>query len=56
MIIAKEAGKAAETDAEGNFLFSGLTPGQHTFQVMLSGKKAREIKATIPGQSYDFEI
>jgi hypothetical protein len=56
MIVAKEGGRVAETDAEGNYSFKGLSAGRQTFRVIVSGEKARDIMMTIPGQSYDIEV
>jgi hypothetical protein len=55
-VIAKEARMTAETDKEGHYFFSKLPTGKHTFQVLVSGKKAQEAQVTIPSASYDLEV
>jgi hypothetical protein len=55
-VVAKEAGMTAETDDDGHYSFSKLSMGKHTFQVLVSGKKVREMSVTIPSRSYDLEV
>jgi hypothetical protein len=55
VVVAKEAGMSAETDSEGTYLFKGLSAGKQTFQVLVAGKKVKEIVMTIPSRSYDIE-
>ena len=55
-VVAKEAGMSAVTDDEGRYSFPKLTPGQHTFQVLVPGKKTRESTVNIPSASYDLEM
>jgi hypothetical protein len=55
-VVAKEAGMTAETDDDGRYSFPKLTTGKHTFQVLVSGKKVREMSVTIPSRSYDLEV
>ena len=54
-IVAKEAGKTAVTDEQGRYVFAKLAPGEHTMQVLVAGRKPREIPVTVPGSSYDLE-
>jgi hypothetical protein len=55
-IVAKEAGMTAVTDKDGRYHFNKLAAGEHTLQVLVAGKKAREIPVTVPGSSYDLEV
>ena len=55
-VVAKEAGMTAMTDDQGSYSFPKITMGEHTFQVLVSGKKVREMPVTIPGTSYDLEV
>ena len=55
-VLAKEAGMAAVTDDQGQYYFSKLNTGEHTFQVIIPGKEIQEIPVTIPGPSYDLGI
>ena len=56
MVVAKEAGMTAVTDEEGQYSFPKLTTGEYTFQVLVSGKKVREVSVAIPGENYDLEV
>lgn len=56
MVIAKEAGMTAETDDQGRYSFSKLSEGKHTFQVLVRGRKVKEVSFTIPNASYDLEV
>jgi hypothetical protein len=55
-VVAKEAGVTCVTDAGGKYFFPKISEGRHTFQILVSGKKMREIVVTVPGQSYDLEV
>ena len=55
-IVAKEARMTAETDEQGYYSFPNLAIGQHTLQVLVSGKEVREAVVTIPSASYDLEV
>jgi len=55
-VVAKEVGMTAVTDEEGYYSFPKLTAGEHTFQVLVSGKKVGETSVTIPSASYDLEV
>jgi hypothetical protein len=55
-VVAKEAGMTATTDEQGRYSFPGLTIGEHTFQVLVSGKKVKETLVTIPSTSYNLEL
>ena len=55
-VVAKEAGMTARTDDQGHYSFPKLTPGKHTFQVLVSGKKVKETSVTIPSANYDLEV
>jgi hypothetical protein len=55
-VVAKEARMTAETDDQGHYSFPKLTEGRHTFEVLVSGKKVKEVSVTIPSASYDLEV
>lgn len=55
-VVAKEAGRTAEADADGRYTFPGLQKGRYTFQVSVQGKPAKEIEVDIPGDNYDLGI
>lgn len=55
-VVAKEAGMTAVTDEQGRYYFPKLAAGEHTFQVLLTGKEVRETSVTVPGTSYDLEV
>jgi hypothetical protein len=55
-VVAKEAGMTAKTNEQGRYSFPKLPEGKHTFQVLVSGKKVREVSITVPGASYDLEV
>ncbi|HEY79296.1 MAG TPA: DUF4255 domain-containing protein [Dehalococcoidia bacterium] len=55
-VVAKEAGMTATTDEQGRYSFPRLAMGEHTFQVLVSGKKVKETPVTIPSTSYDLEL
>ncbi len=55
-VVAKEARMTAMTDDQGCYSFPKLTTGEHTFQVLISGKKVWETLVTIPSVNYDLEV
>jgi hypothetical protein len=55
-VVAKEAGMTTVTDEQGRYSFPKITAGKHTFQVLVSGKKAQEASVTVPDASYDLEV
>ncbi len=55
-VVAKEAGMTALADEKGRYYFPKLTAGKHTFQVLIAGKKAKEISMSVPSTSYDLEV
>jgi hypothetical protein len=55
-VVAREAGMTAMTDDKGEYSFPKLSMGEHTFQVLVEGKKVQEKKVTVPGTSYDLEV
>jgi hypothetical protein len=55
-VIAKEAGMTAVTDDQGHYSFPKLNTGEHTFQVLVPGKKVRETSVSVPGTNYDLEV
>ena len=55
-VLAREVGMTARTDSEGKYNFSRIPAGKHTFQVLVSGEKVKEIKVTVPSQSYNLEV
>lgn len=55
-ILAKEAGMTAVINDKGFYTFTNIQPGKHTFEVVIAGKKIKDIAITIPSKSYDLEI
>jgi hypothetical protein len=55
-VVAKEARMTAMTDDKGEYSFPKLSIGEHTFQVLVAGKKVQEKSVTIPSTSYDLEV
>jgi len=55
-VVAKEAGMTAVTDEEGHYSFLKLATGEHTFQVLVSGKKVQETSVIVPSASYNLEV
>ncbi len=55
-VVAREARMTAKTDDQGYYSFAKLPEGEQTLQVLVSGKKVREVAVTIPSASYDLEI
>ena len=55
-VVAREARMTVKTDDQGYYSFFKLPTGKQTFQVLVSGKKVREVAVTIPSASYDLEI
>jgi len=55
-VVAREARMTAKTDDQGYYSFFKLPIGKQTLQVLVSGKKVREVTVTIPSASYDLEI
>ncbi|MFC1892705.1 Pvc16 family protein [Chloroflexota bacterium] len=55
-VVAKEAGMTSVTDDQGRYSFPKISPGKHTFQVLVSGKKVQETTVTIPDANYDLEV
>ena len=55
-VVAKEAGMTAKTDDQGRYSFHKLQEGKHTFQVLVSGKKVREVSVTVSTANYDLEV
>ncbi|MFO7997153.1 MAG: Pvc16 family protein [Dehalococcoidia bacterium] len=55
-VVAKEAGMTTLTDAQGRYSFAKISPGKHTFQVLIAGKKAHEASIIVPSTSYDLEV
>ncbi len=55
-VVAKEAGMTTVTDDQGRYSFPKITAGKHTFQVLVSGKKAQEASVTVPDANYDLEV
>lgn len=56
IIVAREAGMTARSDAAGRYSFFRLPPGEQTLLIIVPGKKDREIKVSVPGTGYDIEI
>jgi hypothetical protein len=55
-VVAREARMTAVTDEEGRYTFPKLPPGEHTFQVVVTGREAKEITVAVPAASYDIEV
>ncbi len=55
-IIAREAGITTETDDGGIYSFKNIQEGDHTFEILVSGKKVSESLVKVPAASYDLEI
>ncbi len=55
-VVVRENGMTAETDNQGQFAFAHLPRGKFTFEVMVSGKKVKEISVSIPSKNYDLEV
>ncbi len=55
-VVAKEARMTAEADDQGRYSFHKLPEGKHTFQVLILGKKVKEVSITVPATSYDLEV
>ena len=55
-VVAKEVGMTAKTDDQGRYSFRKLPEGKHTFQVLVSGKKVREVSVTVSAANYDLEV
>lgn len=56
MVVAKEVGMTAKSDATGHYIFPKLPPGNYTFRVSAPGREEREIAITIPSDNYDLEL
>jgi hypothetical protein len=55
-VISKETGHVARTDAEGKYYFPHISAGKHTFQVLVSGRKPKEVVITVPSIDYNLEV
>jgi hypothetical protein len=55
-VVAREAGRTAETNADGQYTFNKLQRGKHTFEVSARGKPAREVELEIPSENYNIEL
>ena len=55
-VVAKEVRMTADTDDQGQYSFTRLSAGEHTFQVIVSGKMVKETSITVPSASYDLEV
>lgn len=56
VVLAKEAGMTAVINDKGYYSFINIPPGKYTFQVVVEGKKIKDITVTIPSKNYDIEI
>jgi len=55
-IVAREAGRTAETDADGLYSLENLGEGKHTLDVFVAGKKVKEVSITVPAKDYNLEV
>jgi len=55
-VVAKELSMTAETNDQGFYSFKNIEEGQHTFEILVSGKKVSEALVTVPSTSYDLEV
>ena len=55
-VVAREARMTARTDDSGHYTFLRLPLGEHTFQVVMPGRKAKEVSVAVPAASYDIEV
>ena len=55
-IIAREVGRSAETDADGQYALDNLREGKHTLDVFVGGKKVKEVAITVPAKDYNLEV
>ena len=55
-VLVKEANMTATTDENGQYYFPRISQGTYTFQVLVDGKKQKEIKINVPDRNYDIEI
>lgn len=55
-IVAKEVNKTAVTSEKGEYFFTNIAQGKYTFQVLVNGKKPKEVKINIPDKKYDIEV
>lgn len=56
MVLVKETGMTAVINSKGYYTFPNIQPGKHTFQVVIEGKKIKDIEITVPSKDYDIEI
>ncbi|MCX6006860.1 MAG: Pvc16 family protein [Chloroflexi bacterium] len=55
-VSVKDSGLTAVTDESGNYKLSKIRKGNYIFEVTASGRTAREIEITVPGNTYDIEL
>ena len=55
-IVARDARRTTQSDAFGRYSLGKLTPGKHTLQVLVSGKRIKETTLIVPADNYDIEI
>jgi hypothetical protein len=55
-VVDREGRMTAETDDRGHYSFRKLVEGEHTFQVLVAGRKVGEMPVTVPAESYDLAI
>jgi hypothetical protein len=56
IVVAKEAGMTASTNAQGQYAFSRIPAGKQTIQIIIAGKQMKELKINVPSSNYDLEI
>jgi hypothetical protein len=55
-IVAVEANMTAVTDENGHYIFPRISEGKYTFQILVDGKKQKEVKMNVPDRNYDIEV
>ena len=55
-VVAREARMTARSDEAGRYTFPRLPLGEHTLQVVIPGRKAKEVTVAVPAASYDIEV
>ncbi len=56
IVVVKEAGMTAKTDAFGKYTLPKLQRGSYTFLIVAPERPTKEIKVVIPSASYEIEL
>ncbi len=56
IILAVQANMTAETNTDGEYGFSPIPAGKHTFKVQLPDKKTKEFAMSVPAPNYDLAV